>query len=112
MIEPLHDYINIDVQRLKENGYYKQDIELYNGNFEFTFHYNEIDKSFTVDIADNDGLIYAGEKMILDQPLWRGINQPRLPPETLIPLSNNYDIRIDLGNLNQSVFLCIDDLPD
>lgn len=109
-MNPEHDYISIDTDKLKQNGTYTQEIELNDNNYIFTFKVNKVDRTITIDISDDEGPIYYGEPLILNQPLWRYINDPRLPGETLIPLSNNNDEQIDLDNLNQSVFLCIDNL--
>lgn len=106
---PEHDYIPIDNEKLKQYGNYSQNIKLNDGNWTFTFKVNHIDRTVTVDISDDDGPIYYGEPLVLNQPLWRLINNPRLPDESLIPMTNNNDEQIDLSNLNQSVFLCVDD---
>lgn len=111
MNAPYHDYINIDTQTLFNDGEYSQDIKLDDGTYTFTFKWNPIDRTVSIDIADNDGLIYAGEIMNLYVPLWRGNSNPRLPNETLTPMTNNFDKQIDPYNLNQSVFLCVDDIP-
>ena len=79
----------------------------------FRFLY-EIDQLLTVDIYQLDGTpIWLGEVATLNQPLWHGINAPGLPIETIIPMdeSGNED-EIDLGNLGDTVQLCIDDIPD
>lgn len=112
MDEPLHDYISIDTDTLVKSGKYSQDIQLDDGTYTFTFKWNPIDRTFTVDISDENGLIYAGEPLRLYVPLWRDCSDPRLPSERLVPMTNNFDKWITPANLNKSVFLCVDDLPE
>lgn len=112
MNEPYHDYISIDTNTLVKDGEYSQDIQLANGTYTFTFKWNPMFRQFTVDISDDDGLIYAGEPLTLYVPLWRNISDPRLPDETLVPMTNDNDKWITPNNLNNTVFLCIDDLPE
>ena len=107
---PVHDYIPIS----PDDFPYQQEIDLDSGSYLFGFQWNEIDQSLTVDIYQLDGTpIWLGEVATLNQPLWHGINAPGLPTETIIPMdeSGNED-EIDLGNLGDTVQLCIDDIPD
>lgn len=107
---PVHDYIPISSDDIP----YQQEIDLDSGSYLFGFQWNGIDQSLTVDIYQLDGTpIWLGEVATLNQPLWRGINAPGLPTETIIPMdeSGNED-EIDLGNLGDTVQLCIDDIPD
>lgn len=112
MKTPFHDYIPIDTDEIMNDGSYTQPIELDGGTWTFTFKWNEIDRTFTVDISDNDGMIRSGEVMQLYVPLWRGISDPRLPDETLMPMTNDYDDQITPNNLNKSVFLCVVDTDE
>ncbi|KRN13470.1 hypothetical protein IV37_GL000192 [Fructilactobacillus fructivorans] len=59
---------------------------------------------------DQDNVIYAGERLVLNQPLWRGIWNPNLPMEPLIPLDDSgKETNINPANLNETVFLCVVD---
>lgn len=112
MKTPFHDYISIDTNSIMDNGSYTQPIVLDDGTWYFTFKWNAIDRSFTVDIADDDGIIKSGVPLRLGVPLWFNNSDPRLPSDTLEPLSNDFDKDITPVNLNQSVFLCIVDTDE
>lgn len=103
-----HDYIEINVDDMP----YSQEVELADNSYIFKFYHNEIDDMFYVDIYDYDGnLIRAGEPIILNKPLWRNINDNRLPIETIIPLDESGQATdIDADNLGVTVQICIDDL--
>ena len=91
---------------------YTVEIPLGNFSYLFTFIWNPIDRQFLINIDQMDETpIYHGEVLHLNQPLWRGINVPNLPFESIIP----YDISgketdINPDNLGNTVQLIIDDL--
>lgn len=93
---------------------YTQEIDLVDGTFSFTFQWNNIDECFTVDVADAEGnAIRQGEVVILNQPLWRNINDDGLPTETIIPMDESgNETSIDRGNFGDTVQLCIDDIGE
>ncbi|MCT3396241.1 phage baseplate plug family protein [Lentilactobacillus hilgardii] len=108
---PVHDYIPVSPDDMP----YQQEIDLDSGNYLFTFQWNEIDRQFTVDLYEADGVtpIWLGEILVLNQPLWRGINAPNLPIESIIPMDESgNETEINPGNLGDTVQLCIDDIPE
>lgn len=106
----MHDYIQVDVSAIP----YTQSIELADTIYDFRFTYNAISDVFYVDISDYDGnLIQASEPILLNQPLWRNINDDNLPIETIIPMDeSNIATRVTPNNLGDTVQLYIDDAGD
>lgn len=106
----VHDTIPIEPDDMP----YNRQVDLDSGSYIFGFQWNEIDRTFTIDISTLDGVaIRQGEVLVLNQPLWRNINIDGLPAETIIPLDESgNEIEIDPGNLGDTVNLCIDDIPD
>lgn len=104
----IHDTIEVDADDFP----YTQFVDLSDGVFLFTFQWNETDQHFTVDVADAEGNdIRKGEVLILNQALWRGINDDALPTDTIIPMDESgNETQIDPGNLGDTVQLCIDDI--
>lgn len=105
-----HDYIPIDVDSMP----YVEPIELGDNTYNFRFFYNEINDTFYVDVSDYDGnLILPSEPLMLNQPLWRNINNEDLPVETIIPMDESgVETEINADNLGDTVQLCIDNLGD
>lgn len=103
-----HDYIPIDIDSMP----YEQVIDLADKQYTFKFYRNEFANTFYVDISDADGnLIQPSEPIILNQPLWRGINNEDLPIETIIPMDeSNIATEVTEDNLGKTVQLCIDDM--
>ncbi|KRM91603.1 hypothetical protein FC87_GL000735 [Fructilactobacillus florum DSM 22689 = JCM 16035] len=93
---------------------YYQTIKLDDGNYNLRFNWNEIGRFYTVDLFDaKNNLIYAGERLQLNQRLWRGIWNEKFPMETLIPIDDSgKETEINPANLNVTVFLCVDDGSD
>lgn len=106
----IHDYIPIDINAIP----YVQDIQLGDTSYQFKVYYNELSDTFYVDIADYDGnIIQASEPILLNQPLWRNINNDDLPIETIIPIDESgLATEVNADNLGQTVQLCIDDIGD
>lgn len=109
-IEMEHDYIPVNVDDMP----YTQSVQLADGEYAFTFYYNEIDDNYYLDVADYDGnLIQANEPILLNQALWRSINNEDLPIETIIPLDESgIATEVNADNLGVTVQLCIDDIGD
>lgn len=105
---PQHDFIPVEPDDMP----YTQEVELGETDYLFTFQWNETDRIFTVDIADTEGNpIWLGEVLVLNQPLWRNINNPNLPIETIIPMDESgTETEIDPGNLGDTIQLVIADL--
>lgn len=106
----VHDYIPVDVDSMP----YTQSVQLADNEYEFTFYYNEIDDNYYVDVADYDGnLIVPSEPILLNQALWRSINNEYLPIETIIPQDESgIATEVNADNLGVTVQLCIDDIGD
>lgn len=98
------------------------DIDLGEETFTLTFKYNTSFDFFTVDLqkatevdADPEILV-MGEKLILNKPLFSDFASFDFPAPTIIPMDlSGEETRITFENLNEKVFLYIDDdgyLPD
>lgn len=103
----MRPYIDVNVEDMP----YSQPILLENKVFIFTFYYNEISKQFSCDVADTSNkTIRAGEVLVLNQPLWRGIPDYNLPMVSIIPMDESkQETEINLGNFGKTVKLYIDD---
>lgn len=86
------------------------EIQLGEEQFIMTVNYNELFDFFTIDLYDPDkNPIILGEKMIINQPLWSGISDSRLPAPTLVPLDpSGKTSRITFENFMVTTFLTID----
>lgn len=104
----VHDYINVD----PDDFPYKQEVELDGITKRWIFQWNDLARIMTVDLEELDGTeIYSGEPLILYQELWRGLNLPGLPYETIMPLDESHqEVSINPGNLGSTVKLAILDL--
>lgn len=70
------------------------------------FLYNDEFDFFTLSIADDEGDIVNGIKMVYDNPVFNKISNTRLPDEVLFPSdAGNIETEITFENFNQSVFL-------
>ncbi|WP_100488551.1 phage baseplate plug family protein [Sporolactobacillus pectinivorans] len=106
-----HDYIDIDKTQLP----FRFEFESENDTFFIDIDYNESNDFFTATLYDALGqVLVAGEKLILNMPLFNEINNPEsFPAENLIPIDESEQTqRITWDNFGSTVFLCIDDLPD
>lgn len=105
---PVHDYIPVNPDDMP----YQQPVELGDTIYLFGFQWNKFSRTFLVDLYDAEGNpIRMGEPLILNQALWRGISDPNLPMETIIPYDESgTETDIDPGNLGSTVNLLIDDL--
>lgn len=106
----IHDYIPIDINEIP----YMQDVQLADTSYQIKVYYNEVADTFYLDIYDYDGnIIQASEPILLNQPLWRNINNDDLPIETIIPMDESgLATEVNADNLGQTVQLCIDDIGD
>lgn len=105
-----HDYVPVDVDSIP----YTQPIQLADNIYNFKFYYNKINDMYYCDIADYDNNpIVCGEPLILNQPLWRNINNADLPIETIVPMDESgIATEVNADNLGQTVQLCIDDTSE
>ena len=100
----MNEYIDIDKTEIP----YSYDIELANELFEFEINYNASFDFFTVDLFKNDVALVIGEKLILNQPLFKNRVHNDLPKVKIIP-KDRADVatRITYDNFNETVFLYI-----
>jgi len=93
---------------------YTTDVTLGGNDYQLTWQWNDIDRHFTVDIADAGGNpIYKGEVVIWGQTLWRLINFPGLPTDSIVPVDESgQEHDIDPGTFGDTVLPLIDDIDD
>lgn len=106
-----HDCIDIDKTQLP----FRFEWDSEDDSFFIDIEYNESHDFFTATLYDALGnVLVAGEKLVLNMPLFNEINDPEnMPAEGLIPLDESGQAqRITWDNFGVTVFLCIDDLPD
>ena len=92
------------------------DMDLGNETFTLTFKYNTSFDFFTVDLkkatevdSEPEELV-MGEKLILNKPLFSDFTSFDFPAPTIIPMDlSGVEKRITFDNLNEKVFLYIDD---
>lgn len=90
---------------------YQFDLELSNKIYTFTINYNFISDFFTVDLSLGDKILVQGEKIILDEVLFRetstdaeGNISEDFPSEVLVfSASDNEVDRITFDNLGEDV---------
>jgi hypothetical protein len=106
-----HDYIPIDKTQLP----FRFEWDSESDSFFIDIDYNESHDFFTATLYDAMGnVLVAGEKLVLNMPLFNEIIDPEsMPAEDLIPLDESGQAqRITWDNFGVIVFLCLDDLPD
>lgn len=106
----MRDSIEIDLNSIP----YSFDVDIEDDTYTLTIQYNEILEQYTVDLAFIDGTkIISGEPMILGVPLWYGRSSPDLPVWSIVPMDESGQAdRVSPDNLEQTVFLLIDDMGD
>lgn len=76
--------------------------------FTFTVYYNGEYDYFTVDLADEKGLIVKGEKVVYGRPLFEHLKYLDIPKMEIIPYGKAGKVdRITFENLNEEVFLYV-----
>lgn len=106
-----HDYIPIDKTQLP----FRFEWDSEDDSYFIDIDYNETFDFFTATLYDALGnVLVAGEKLVLNMPLFNEINDPEgMPAEDLIPLDESGQAQhITWDNFDVTVFLCIDNLPD
>ncbi len=106
----MNNYIPIDKENLPEIF----EIDLANSTYMLGINYNQSFDFFTVDLYDSNMTpIVLGEKMMINQPLWDGYVDERIPAPTLIPVDESGQAdRVSYDNLMETVFLFVDDGSD
>lgn len=106
-----HDYIDIDKTQLP----FRFEFDSEDDSYFIDIVYNETFDFFTATLYDIMGnVLVAGEKLVLNMPLFSEINDPEgMPAEGLIPFDESGQAqRVTWDNFGVTVFLCIDDLSD
>lgn len=103
----IRDYIAINKALVP----YRFNILLADEWFKLYVNYNETADLFTVTVYKNDQLVCT-EPLILGMPLFQDIYQPgRFPAITLVPYGPE-ELKITFNNMNETVFLTIDNEGD
>lgn len=107
---PVRPFIPFDVDDLPETFEYVLDGTTYL----FTLDYVDEGDFFIVSISEADETpIVTNEKLILNQPLFKALYDPRLPTTPLVPMDESGQAkRVSIDNLMETVFVCEDVLPD
>ncbi|WP_439022601.1 phage baseplate plug family protein [Bacillus thuringiensis] len=94
------------IEIAKEEIPYRFEMELANELFTFEVHYNKRFDFFTIGIEKDGQVIVAGEKVVLDLPLFYALNDKRLPKVTITPKDNSgREKRVTFENLGKTVLL-------
>ncbi|MGN8233239.1 phage baseplate plug family protein [Priestia flexa] len=104
----MRSYIPVNKDKLPEQF----EIDLADETFVFEVHYNQTSGFFTVDLYDvNRKPIVLGEKLVLNEYLWEGLTDRRLPAPALIVLDESAtETCITYENFMKTTFLYIDDV--
>lgn len=107
---PVRPYVPFDVDDLPETFEYQLDSTTYLVSLD----YNDEGDFFVISLMENDETpIVTNEKLILNQPLFKNLYDPRLPTTPLVPMDESGQAtRVSIENFMETVFLCEDVLPD
>jgi hypothetical protein len=98
----------MEIEIDKEAIPYKFDMELGGELFTFDVGYNERFDFFTIGLEKDGEVIVAGEKVVLNQPLFYSLTDTRLPKVLVIPLDQaGNQARVNYDNLSKSVLLLV-----
>lgn len=102
----LRPYIPVDVENLPE----RFEFDFGNKTYILRFFFNSVGEFFSLDIFDiNMTPIVLGEKIVINKPLWQGVNNTDLPFETIIPMDESgKETEITIDNFGKTVFLYLD----
>lgn len=76
--------------------------------FAFTVYYNAEYDFFTVDLADEDGIIVKGEKVVYNRRMFEHLKHLGLPNIQIKPYDKAGKIdRVTFENMNEEVFLYV-----
>lgn len=106
----IRDVLEIDNDSIP----YSFDMDIEDQTYTLTINYNTISREYSVDLFTEEGTpIYLNYKLVLNQPLWFGIEDPRLPAWQLVPYDESgHEKTIDELNFNKTIFISIDDLEE
>lgn len=98
----IRNYVPVDVYDLPETFEYELDGIIY----ELTFNYIDEGDFFTCSIALEGETIVNGWKLILNQPLFEGLQDERLPSTPLVPMDESGQAkRCGIDEFCETVFL-------
>lgn len=97
-------YINIDKNRIP----YEFELEIDKEIFQFEVLYNSYKDYFTINLYKNHKPVVMGEKIVLHQPLFDGLEHLDIPKIIVIPYDTTEGaLRIGYDNLSEDVFLYV-----
>lgn len=104
----IREYLPVDVDDIPE----RFDVDIEDETFIFQVNYNMSQKYYTIDLYTSDeDPIMLGEKLVLNEPLWEGIYDERLPAPTLIPMDEaGLAKAITPDNFMKTVFIFFDNI--
>lgn len=104
----LRDQIEID----RDSIPYSFDLDIEEVSFTFGIKYNDVSGLFSVSLSTIDGTkIVDDDPLILNQPLFYGRTDPKLPVWSIVPMDESgQETEITWDNFGTSVLLLIDDL--
>lgn len=88
----------------KERIPYKFELDHEGALYEFEVHYNSLFDFFTIDLSVDGDVVVYGEKMSYGQPLFRAINNDKLPKFTPFDSSEKHQ-EITYDNFCEGVTL-------
>lgn len=107
----IRNYIPIELDNLPERFEFDFDER----TFQFGINYAESQNLFSVDIFTSSGEpIVLGERLVLNEKLWKDIIDDRLPSVDIVPMDESgVEREVTKDNFMKTVFLYLDDLaPD
>lgn len=107
---PVRPYVPFDVDDLPETFEYQLDGTIYLVSLD----YNDEGDFLVLSLMEADETpIVTNEKLILNQPLFTNLYDPRLPTTPLVPMDESGQAtRVSIENFMDTVFLCEDVLSD
>ncbi|MBC2148084.1 phage baseplate plug family protein [Listeria booriae] len=104
----IREYLPVDIDDIPE----RFDVDIEDETFIFQVNYNMSQKFFTIDLYTSDeDPIMLGEKLVLNEPLWEGIYDERLPAPAMIPMDEaGLAKSITLDNFMKTVFIFFDNI--
>lgn len=104
----IRDSIEVDLNNLPD----RFDMDVENESYTFVFQYNDVSEQFTVDLLDEENEpIVEGYPLVLDVPLFDGINNSKLPVWRIVPMDeSDQEVELLPDNFQNTVKLLIDDI--
>nr|DAM61532.1 MAG TPA: hypothetical protein [Caudoviricetes sp.] len=98
------NYIEIEKDRIP----YEFEMEFNGKIYQFEILYNTYGDYFTINLYHNHKPVIIGEKIVLHQPLFDGLEHLDIPMTIVIPYDTTDEaLRITYENLNEDVFLYV-----